>query len=486
MSESSYITKLRESQTLVASRFVPRVIAPPPIINNTFTLPNGFSINPTSPNTVDVNINGNLNVSGGIDPIFLQLKPQTNQTTPFTQFGTLWVQTYNDNINRFTLKLDNNTIYDTTNVHLIENISNLSFQTIKTRTLTTDYLSTFTNTNSSILVNTSLVPANNTYTLGNDTNYWSSIYTSTLFIRPNTIYVVDDNGKQISISYNVDKGTSFITKDDITVETVTTSKNIPGIIDPSLLPFSGLSFSSKINISDFKQNIGNSLVTQLLYSLYTLDKSIINSHFSIPLHIIEHSAPKLMNLLNGNYYIVENTNRNIEEIKLPKIRASTNFGTTQGTVDITSLFIIESEENISITDGDILIIYSSYVPNGDNYDIIFGFQNINFRLPINSIVNSNIVDNTITTSKLRDNTITENKIANSSISLRTLSNDVINLLNRNIDNNGISSIICLCNDLENKITKLEKFINIFAQTYFIKDTLSDTLITLDNINDIVF
>ena len=492
MSDSSYITKLRESQTLVASRFVPRVINNV-VTNNSpsVSFPTGFTFQNTTGNTVDVNINGNLNVTqnlnvdGGIDPIYLQLRPQTGTTSPFTENGTLWVQTYADQQNRFTLKLDNNTIYDTTNVHLVESINTLPFQTIKSETIATDYISTFTNTKSSIIVNTSLIPARNDFTLGNNTNYWSSIYTKTLVIRPNTIHVVDDDGNKMSISYDLNKGTSLITKDDVTVETVTTSKNMPGQIDPSLLPFSGLSFASKIDITQYKQNVSNSLVNQLIRSIYTLDKSVITTNFEIPKTIPECNMSKIIEVLNGNYYIVINSNKSTEQISLPKIKASTNFTTTTGSINITSPFTVISEEVVNITDGDILIIYYSYVPNGTDIDIIFGFQNINFRLPINSVSNTNILDNTLTTSKLKDGSITDNKLSSGSVSLRTLSNEVLNYINGNIrDNNQLSTIVCLCNDLENKFNKIEKYIKILSNTYYIKDTISDTTITLENIDEI--
>jgi hypothetical protein len=285
----------------------------------------------------------------------------------------------------------------------------------------------------------------------------------------------------MSISYDIQKCKSYITKDNVTVETITTSQHIPGQIDLNYLPFSGITFASKINLTQYKQNVSNSLLTQLLYSLYTLDKSVLSSYFENPTYITECSVAKLQKQLNGNYYVVINSNLT-EEVLLPRIRASTNFGNLDD--NVTSLFRVESEEVVTLTDGDILIIYSSYVPNGDSYDIIFGFQNINFRLPISSVSNNNITNNTITNAKIKDKTITENKLADSSISLRTLSSDIVNLLNRSSNNGEVSTIICLCNDLENKVNKIEKFINIFSQTYFIKDTISDSLITLENIDDI--
>jgi hypothetical protein len=490
MSDSSYITKLREAQTIVASRFVPRIITSPQIINNTFTLPNGFSITPTSDNTVDVNINGNLNVSGGIDPIFLQLVPLTTNDIPYNKNGTLWIHTYNDNIGikQYSLKLDSNVIFDTTNSHL-NSINNISFQTLKGNTIITNCISPENGNSDIVIKDANIIPSkDNEYTIGNQDKWWAKSYINELYIKNNTIYVQDDEGNEMTVSYDVKTCRSFYTLNDETIETVTTSKNIPGQIDPSLLPFSGLSFASKINITEYKQNVGDSLVNQLLYSIYTLDKSVLDTPFNIPINPIEHSINKITGQLNGNYYVVINSNKNVEQIKLPKIKASTNFNKDNiSSINITSTFTILSEELIDITDGDVLIIYYSYIPNGDNFDIIFGFQNINFRLPINSVSNTNIIDNTITNRKLRDNTITNNKLANSSISLRNLSDEVINYINGNIkDNDQLSSIVCLCNDLENKVNKLEKFINIFAETYFIKDTLSDTLITLNNINDIIF
>jgi hypothetical protein len=501
MSDSSYITKLRESQTLVASRFIPRIINPPPIPTQ-FTLPNGFTITPTSNNTVNVNISGNLNVSGGIDPIFLQLVPQLGENIPFNtssqgKKGTLWIQTYKDSQqnDQFTLRLDDNIIFNTNNVHLTETIKNINFETLKTNRIAVDFIdATTSNSSGNIQISANLIPSTtNNLTLGTQNNRWADIWTERinaqeLNISPNTINVIDDNGNKMSISYDVAKGATFITTNDTTVEAVTTSKNIPGLIDPSFLPFSGLSFASKINISEYKNNIGNSLLDQLLNSIYTLNKSVIQTSFTIPMTTPECDIAKITQTLNGNYYIVVNSNKVTEQIYLPKIKASTNFSTSiLQTPLITSPFTIVSEELVDITDGDILIIYYSYIPNGNDTDIIFGFQNINFRLPINSINNGNIIDNTITANKLRNEAITNDKLASSSISLRTLSNEVLNYINGNTrDNNQISSIICLCNDLESKFNKVEKFIKIFALTYFIKDTETDNIITLDNINEIDF
>jgi hypothetical protein len=492
MPDASYITKLLESQTLVASRFVPRVIntASNNNNNNLLTLPNGFSITPTSENTVDVNINGNLNISGGIDPIFLQLVPLAgnSNTVPFNKSGTLWVHTYKDavELSQYTLKLDNNIIYDTTNKHL-ESIKDIQFLTLKGTTIITNCITP--ESGSDIIVkNANLVPSiSNTQTLGSSDKWWAKSYINELHIKPNTIYIQDDDGNEMSISYDVKNSKSFITGNDVTVETVTTSKNIPGQIDPSLLPFSGLSFASKVNITEYKNNVSDSLVNQLLHSIYTLDKTVITDIFEIPTNTPECNITKITELLNGNYYVVINSNKSTEQIKLPKIKASTNFTTSIGSINITSPFTILSEELVDITDGDVLIIYYSYIPNGTEIDIIFGFQNINFRLPINTVSNSNILDNTLTSSKLKDNIITNNKIANASISLRTLSDDVLKYIGENVrDNNQISSIVCVCNELENKFNKIEKYIKILSNTYFIKDTLSDNIITLDNIDEIDF
>jgi hypothetical protein len=483
MSDSSYITKLREAQTLVASRFVPRVINNVGT-NNSFSLPDGFSITPAPGNTVDVNINGNLNVSGGIDPQFLQLVPQTNPIIPFNtssqgKKGTLWVQSYLTDANRYTLRLDENIIYDTTNVHIANVINSSSFRSLKSNTLCVDYISSC-NSNSTIIVNSDLVPSSHrVFSLGSQSKQWDTIWAKTININNNTINVFDDDGQKMCISYNVQKGTSFITtNDNITIETVTTSKNIPGQIDPSLLPFSGLSFASKINITEYKNNVGDSLVNLLLHGIYTLNKEVITSPFNQPTNNVEHNINKIIGQLNGNYYVVLNSNKNIEQIKLPKIKASTNFSASNtSALNITSPFTIQSEELLDITDGDVLIIYYSYIPNGSEFDIIFGFQNINFRLPINSVNNNNIIDNTIT----------NNKLTNESISLRTLSNEVLSYINNNNntnDNSQISSLVSLAKDLENKFNKVEKYIKLLSLTYFIKDTLTDTNITLDNINDI--
>lgn len=489
MSDSSYITKLREARTLVASKRQPPIVNNT-VIHNSFSLPNGFNIYPTSDNTVNVDINGNLAVNGTINPKYLQLEPQLElqlNKNVFLNGGSIWVKTYADELNnkQFSLNFDNKVIFDTTNLHL-KSIEQFSFKSLLSNTINVDYISTTSaNLTSNIIVNANLLPSiNNNFSLGSHQNQWSSIWAKELNINNNTINIFDNDGKKMSISYDVNKGASFITTDDeITVETVTTSKFIPGVIDPSLLPFSGLSFASKINITEYKKTVGNSLLTQLLHSVYTLNREVLTNYFESPDFIVEHYINKIIGQLNGIYYVVINSNKNVEQVLLPKIRASTNFNeTNKSNLNITSLFRVESEELIEISDGDILIIYYSYIPNGDKFDIIFGFQNINFRLPFNSVNNNNIVDNTITSNKLKDLTISNNKIGDGSVSLRTLSDEVIKYINRG-DGNEISSIVCLCDKLENKINKIEKYIKLLSNTYYIEDISSNKSITFDNIDE---
>ena len=486
MSDSSYITTLRQARTIVASRFVPRIINT--VTNSASpTLPAGFGLQPTSGNTVDVSINGNLHVSedlivdGGIDPIYLQLRPQTQTTSPFNQNGTLWVRTYLDNLNQsqYALNLDDKLVYDTTNQH----INNVQFQTLKTTNLNVDYISSSaTNQTSSIIVNAHLIPSDsNKFTLGTETRPWSSIYTKELVISPNTIVVLGDDGKKMSISYDINNGTSFITHNEVTVQTVTTSKNVPGVIDPSLISFTGLSFASKINVTEYKNNVGDSLFDMLLNSIYTLDVNVNTTRFNPPDSIPDYSINMINDSLNGKYYIVQNNNKNNEQILLPKIKASLN----STKVDLTSQFSLVSQELVTVTDGDILIIVSSCIPNGDNFDFYFGIQNINFRLPINSVNNTNIIDNSITESKIVNQTISNIKLANKAITLRTLADDVIDLiLSKTVDNSTISTISCLCNNIESKVNTLEKYIKLLSNTYYINDTYSGSTITLDNINEI--
>jgi hypothetical protein len=189
-------------------------------------------------------------------------------------------------------------------------------------------------------------------------------------------------------------------------------------------------------------------------------------------------------LLNGKYYIVQNNNKNNEQIFLPKIKASLNSTKT----NITSQFSLVSQESVTVTDGDILIIVSSCIPNGNNFDFYFGIQNINFRLPINSVNNTNLIDNSITESKIVNQSVSNTKLANKAITLRTLSDDVLDLIlsnkPNNSDNSTISSISCLCNIIESKVNTLEKYIKLLSNTYYINDTFSGSTITLDNINEI--
>ena len=485
MSDSSYITKLREARTIVASKSRPPIVNNT-VINNSFSLPNGFNLYPTSENTVNVDINGNLSVNGTISPNYLQLAPQLNQKVSLNG-GSIWLKTYADEFNntQFSLNLDNKVIFDTNNVHL-KSIEQFSFKTLLSNTINVDYISTTqANLTSNIIVNANLLPSiNNNFSLGSEQNQWGKIWTKELNINNNTINIFDNDGNKMSISYDVNKGASFITtNDEITVETVTTSKYIPGVIDPSLLPFSGLSFASKINITEYKKIVGNSLLIQLLHSVYTLNREVLTNNFKTPDFIVEHYINKIIGQLNGIYYVVINSNKNVEQVLLPKIRARTNFNeTNKSNLNITSLFTVESEELIEISDGDILIIYYSYIPNGNEFDIIFGFQNINFRLPFNSVNNNNIIDNTITSNKLKDLTISNNKIGDGSVSLRTLSDEVIKYINRG-DSNEVSSIICLCDNLENKINKIEKYIKLFSNTYYIENISTNKRVTFDNIDE---
>jgi hypothetical protein len=268
------------------------------------------------------------------------------------------------------------------------------------------------------------------------------------------------------------------------VESITTSKYMPGKIDANYLPFDGLTFASKVDLCEYKMDVSKSLLDQLIYSIYTLDRGIIKNSFEIPTYIVEHIIDKIIEQLSGNYYVVINTDQCVEPIILPKIKASTNYSTNNSSFKITSVFSLVSEEVVNLTDGDILILYYSLVPDGDNFDIVFGFQNVNFRLPINSIRDNNILNNTISGPKIKSETITNRNLASSSVSLRTLSDDVLNYIKQSGSN--VSSIVCLCDNLENKLNKIEKYVRLLSDTYFIKDITTDKLITLDNIDDINF
>ena len=402
MSDASLITDLNRARTLVRSRFVPRIMnvnTPPTEVKVAYAFPKGFVIEQITSDQVQVTIDGSLHVTqnmvvdGGVDPLYLQLQPTQMDTPPLPSKGTLWVKEDNTSVPpNYSFMLDNNEVYNTSQIKHGK-FANLA-------------LSTLYSCSDKIHISTNLVPTLDGkngiagFNLGSESFYWNKLYVKDLFISPNTVHIVDDDDNEMRISYDIKKGTAIIKTSDFQVESVTTSKIIPGQIDASLLPFTGLTFASKLNIEKYKRDVSSSLLDQLMHALYTFNKEVIETPYAIPHESVESDAHTLIKNLTGNYYIVVTTTGNKTTVSLPRVQAFTNLTRdSTETIFITSPFSLISEELVEVTDGDILIFYHTYVPNSiDNsvFDIFFGVQNINFRIPISSVANSNIINKTIT------------------------------------------------------------------------------------------
>jgi hypothetical protein len=487
MSDASHITTLNQARTLVASRFVPRFNIPITEYKVASPFPNGFVIQQLNSNKVNVFIDGNVHVSqnmivdGGIEPIYLRLRPLTTTTPPYDQTGTLWIkEDASQQIPSYSLMMDGNEILNTS-PNKDGAFGNIAMNTAYSLT-------------NQINISTNLIPSIDGYdgvagfNLGSEDYFWSTLFVRDMVIAPNTIRVVGDNNTEMRICYDTTTGKSIVKTGEYEVETVTTSKMIPGQIDASFLPFSGLTFASKLNIETYITNVSNTLLDQLLRTIYTLNKEVVDGPVHDPGELVECDTGKLIKNITGHYYVViTNTGKKVT-ISLPKVIANTNLiSETNSAILVTSPFTFLSEDVVEVSDGDIIIFYHNYVPNPHQtgtFDIIFGFQNINFRLPINSVANINILNNTITSSKLENNTITNAKLSSGSINVRTLSNDVLELIATSSGNNAeISTAI---GQLQTKINRLEKYITLMSCTYFITDTTTGENVTYDTIDQVVF
>lgn len=471
---------------MVGSRFVPRFNIPITEYKVASPFPNGFVIQQLNSSQVNVLIDGNVHVSqnlivdGGIDPIYLQLRPMNTTTPPFEQTGTLWIK--EDNSQKtpiYSLMMDNHEVFHTSPIKN-GNYANLAVNVVYSP-------------NNEIQVSSNIVPSLNGYdgttgyNLGSESSFWNKLFVRDLIISPNTIRVVGEDNTEMRICYDTKTGKSIVKTAEYEVETVTTSKLIPGQIDASFLPFSGLTFASKINVETYVANVSNTLLDQLLHTIYTLDKEVVDAPVHNPGQLVECDTAKLIKNITGHYYIVITSSGKKVPIALPKVIASTNLTSdSDSTILVTSPFTLLSQETVEVSDGDILIFYHSYVPNPQQigtFNIIFGFQNINFRLPINSIANVNILNNTITSNKLEHQTITNEKMSSGSINVRTLSKEVLELIATSSGNNaGISTAI---GELQTTVNRLEKYVTLMSCTYFITDTTTGENVTYDTIDNVV-
>ena len=309
-------------------------------------------------------------------------------------------------------------------------------------------ITTLSLSNNTILCNADIIPNKDSYfndtglNLGNKNAWWNSAYIRDLHISPYTIRVIGDNGQQMAISYDVNTGSSSITTSEFTVQSVTTSAAFPGQIDASLLPFTGLTFASKINIAQYIAATGNNSLLDQMYSLiYTMNYSVVTAPYPRPLYITNYPIVQLINNIAGAYYVVDNTPENIT-VKLPKIRATTFLNVPDKTSNDTlrSTFTVISEDFAQIANGDILILVTNFQPNitdPTKFDIIFGWQEVNFQVPINGVSNQNIIDNSITTNKIADLSITNPKLAANAVSTSKIQD--FSVTNTKILNNAVTT-----------------------------------------------
>jgi hypothetical protein len=290
--------------------------------------------------------------------------------------------------------------------------------------------------------------------LGNESAYWNAIYAREVYTTNNTIYITDPiTSERMAIKYDPANLSSTVSNSNITVQNVTTSKVIPGQIDSSLLPFTGLSFMGVLNGDNYVSTIGDSFIHQTLKLMHTLDNTIITQ-------IPEYTEPTtyrtndIFQRISGSYYTVSGVNNPQGiTISIPELVADTDLPGFDKFIigEITTTFSIYQEKEITIKDNDMLIISCGLISNPNDMtkiSLLVQWNRIEFRVPINGISTFNIVDSSITNVKLADYSVTNVKIADNSIdSIKLMNNSVTE---RNIDNYSVTNIKLADNSVSNR------------------------------------
>lgn len=366
----------------------------------------------------------------------------------------------------------------------------------------TNIPNTGTEDNNKIIAKNSIIPnvsgltgdANIGLSLGNENAYWKAIYAREVFTTNNTIYITDpETGDQMAIKYDPSNLSSTVSNNNITVQNVTTSKVIPGQIDSSLLPFTGLSFMGVLNGDTYVANIGNDFLPQTLKLMHTLDSVIINE-------AIEYTEPTtfrtndIFQRISGSYYTVSGINNPAGiTINIPELVADTNLPGFDKFIigDITSTFSVFKEKEITIRDNDMLIISIGLVSNPEDMtkiSLLVQWNRIEFRVPINGISTFNIVDNSITNLKLANYSVTNVKLADYSVdNIKLVDNSVTE---RVLNNYSVSNLKLANNAVSNRILEDESITeNKLSNTSVGTNKIKPNVVTFDklstNVQDLI-
>jgi hypothetical protein len=420
-------------------------------VNNSLDLKNNAIIGATAIETATVKVTNIDNLSGNTNDI-INIKKSVRFEGDNIITGSRIISKLAQDTTNYSIELQNSnngTISEiSTGLAHYASQQPIGVQRYAGATTTTTFQDSLRLTNNTIVTNSDIIPNRDSFfndsglNLGNEKAWWNRAYIRDLHISPYTIRVIGDDGKEMAISYDVNTGSSSITTSDFTVQSVTTSAAFPGQIDASLLPFTGLTFASKINIADYIAATGNNSMLDQMYSLiYTMNYTVISAPYPRPLYIVNSPIVQLINNIAGAYYVVDNTPNNIT-VKLPKIRATTYLNIPDKTSSDTlrSTFTVISEELAQISNGDILILVSNFQPNvadPTKFDIIFGWQEVAFQVPINGVSNQNIIDNSITFNKLADGSVTNPKIAANAVTTAKISD--FSITSAKIQNNAVTT-----------------------------------------------
>ncbi len=466
-------------------------------VNNSLDLKNNSIIGATAVEVATVKITNIDNLSGNTNDK-ISIKKSVHFEGDNTITGTKIVSKLVQDKTNYSIELQNST--DGTISEITTGLSHytsgltVGVQRYAGATATTTFQDPLSLTTNTIVSNSDIIPNRDSFfndsglNLGNEKAWWNKAYIRDLHISPYTIRVIGDDGKEMAISYDVNTGSSSITTSDFTVQSVTTSASFPGQIDASLLPFTGLTFASKINIADYIASTGNNSMLDQMYSLiYTMNYTVVTAPYPRPLYIVNYPIVQLINNIAGAYYVVDNTPNNIT-VKLPKIRATTYLNVPDKTSSDTlrSTFTVISEELAQISNGDILILVSNFQPNTADptkFDIIFGWQEVAFQVPINGVSNQNIIDNSITSNKLADGSVTNPKLAANAVTTSKISD--FSITSAKIQNNAVTTAkIADFSIVSSKIVDGAVTTNKFADGVITTAKLADNSIITQKIADL--
>lgn len=324
------------------------------------------------------------------------------------------------------------------------------------------------------------------YSLGNNQAYWNNLFVRDIHTINGSMYVKEPATNQImAITYNPNTLQATISNNQATVQTVTTSLNIPTQIDASLIPFSGFTYVGRFNPDTYINSVNSSFDMQTLHLIYNTTYNIITSPvtFNAPPSTRTNAV---FQTLAGIYYVVAGLGEGItRNITFNTLRARTSLYTydkTQAGI-ILSEFTSSGSKTISLADNDIIVLSVGIEPNDvGTTDIVFDWTLMQFRVPINGVTTANIVDGAITNNKLALNSVSylnlqynsvgtvhlqnlaviTDKIAENAVTLTKLSPEVQELLYRGstgtASESSVATVLASLNALTNNVNTLQNTI----------------------------